>query len=80
MNWERLTGTCIRFIGRNILGAWPSRTLSVRDDPTRFAFPALYIEVETTALMVDGSTLMPDLLAAMTNSESDAAPLLFRGL
>lgn len=72
-----LTGTCILFVRRKILGALPSRAspYNTRDALRSPELPELHADVKTTKLMIEGTTLMPDRRAAITNGDSEAVPL-----
>lgn len=52
--------------------ASPTNTL---DPPSMFELPEDQAEVITTALMIDGTTLIPARVAAITNGDVDAVPL-----
>lgn len=52
--------------------ASPTNTL---DPPSMFEFPEDQAEVITTALIIDGTTLIPARVAAITNGDVDAVPL-----
>lgn len=60
-----------------IFGAWPSalKPYSVRDARKIQADPLLIADVHTTALIIEGSTLIPAALKAITNGDEAAVPV-----
>ena len=71
-----------RLIRVKILGARPSRARpnNVREPPRRPELPALQALVKTIAFIIDGTTLMPALVAAITNGDCAAIPVDLRRL
>lgn len=59
------------------LGALPcfASPTNILDPPSILEFPEDQAEVITTALMIDGTTLIPALVAAITNGDVEAVPL-----
>lgn len=68
-----------RLVLVKIFGARPSLAIPyrMRDPASILAFPELQALVRMTALMMDGTTLMPALEAAMTKGDWEAVPVDF---
>ncbi|KAH9826524.1 hypothetical protein Tdes44962_MAKER00488 [Teratosphaeria destructans] len=64
----------------NICGAWPLcvRPYKARDDTKRSAHPADQALVSNAALTIDGRTLIPAFLMAITNGDFAAVDSRFR--
>jgi hypothetical protein len=60
-----------------ILGAWPSalRPYRVRDARNIHADPEEMADVQTTALIIDGRTLIPAVWKAITKGDEAAVPV-----
>lgn len=65
------------FVFKNHLGAWPSSAspYKVRDARNMQELPQLKAEVQTTALMMLGRTLIPARWNAITNELCSAVPV-----